>query len=221
MDENGPVHKIITPLWPQANGQAESFMKPLTKAIRAALTSKRPWRKELKKFLLNYRATPHSTTGYSPAELLFNRKINTKLPQLTTESKSKTHQALKKRDASEKEKMKKNCDKASHAKESEIDVGDKVLVKQVKNNKFSTKFDARPYKVTRKKGTMITAERNDHTITRNVSHFKKLPTDLKEDTMSDFEDDIDFDDLQDAAIPRRYPVRERRQVQRYGQNIHI
>ena len=221
MDENGPVHKRITPLWPQANGQAESFMKPLTKAIRAALISKRSWRKELNKFLLNYRATPHSTTGYSPAELLFNRKINTKLPQLTTESKSKTHRALKKRDAEEKEKMKKNRDKASRAKESEIDVGDTVLVKQVKNNKFSTKFDARPYKVTRKKGTMITAERNDHTITRNVSHFKKLPNDMNDETMSDLEDDIDFDDLQEDATPRRYPIRERRQVQRYGQNIHI
>ena len=33
MDENGPVHKHITPLWPQANAPAENFMKPLTKAI--------------------------------------------------------------------------------------------------------------------------------------------------------------------------------------------
>ena len=73
-------------------------------------------------------------------------------------------------------------------------------MKQVKNNKFSTKFYARPYKVTRKKGAMITAERNDHTITRNFSHFKKLPNDMNDDTMSDFEDDIDFDDLQEDAI---------------------
>ena len=29
-----------------------------------------------------YRSTPHSTTGLSPAELLFGRKIRTKLPQL-------------------------------------------------------------------------------------------------------------------------------------------
>ena len=29
-----------------------------------------------------YRSTPHSTTGVSPAELLFNRKLRTKLPQL-------------------------------------------------------------------------------------------------------------------------------------------
>lgn len=31
------------------------------------------------RFLLHYRSTPHTTTGKSPAELLFNRKINTRL----------------------------------------------------------------------------------------------------------------------------------------------
>lgn len=28
--ENGIHHQKITPLWPQANGEAENFMKPLT-----------------------------------------------------------------------------------------------------------------------------------------------------------------------------------------------
>ena len=34
--ENGIFHQKITPLWPQANGEAENFMKPLTKAIRSS-----------------------------------------------------------------------------------------------------------------------------------------------------------------------------------------
>ena len=38
---------------------------------------------ELNKFLLAYRSTPHSTTGKSPAELLFRRVLNTKMPELT------------------------------------------------------------------------------------------------------------------------------------------
>ena len=29
-----------------------------------------------------YRSTPHTTTGVSPAELLFRRKIRTKLPEV-------------------------------------------------------------------------------------------------------------------------------------------
>ena len=36
MEENGITHQKITPLWPQANSEAENFMKPLTKAIHSA-----------------------------------------------------------------------------------------------------------------------------------------------------------------------------------------
>ena len=82
MEEKGIKHSRITPLWPQANSEAENFMKPVTKAIRAAHAEGRDWRKDLYQFLLNYRATPHSTTGFAPFELLFNCKIKTKLPQI-------------------------------------------------------------------------------------------------------------------------------------------
>ena len=82
MRENGIDHRRIIPLWPQADSEAERFMKPLTKAIRSAHVEGKTWRKHLYKFLLNYRTTPHSTTGFAPAELLFNRKVRNKLPQL-------------------------------------------------------------------------------------------------------------------------------------------
>ena len=39
-------------------------------------------REELNRFLLAYRSMPHSTTGKSPAELLFRRKLTTKMPDL-------------------------------------------------------------------------------------------------------------------------------------------
>eukprot|EP00795_Rhopilema_esculentum_P009696 gene9696-18159_t len=49
-------------------------------------------------------------------------------------------------------------DKKRHAKESDIAIGDTVLVKQQYKNKFSSRFDKAPYKVIQRKGTMITAE---------------------------------------------------------------
>ena len=52
------------------------------KAVHAAHTEKKNWKKEIYSFLLNYRATPHTTTAFPPSELLFNRKIRTKLPQV-------------------------------------------------------------------------------------------------------------------------------------------
>ena len=82
MEENSIEHQRITPLWPQANGEAENFMKPLAKAVRSAHAEGKLWTEHLYKFLLNYRTTPRTTTGYTPATLLFNRKVCNKLPQL-------------------------------------------------------------------------------------------------------------------------------------------
>ena len=67
MVEIGTKHQKITPLWPQANSEVENFMKPLTKTIRATRIEKKDRKTELYTFLLNYRATPHSTTGYPPS----------------------------------------------------------------------------------------------------------------------------------------------------------
>ena len=48
--------------------------------MQIAHNKRRDWQKEMQKFLLGYRSTPHSTTGVSPVKLLFGRKIRSKLP---------------------------------------------------------------------------------------------------------------------------------------------
>ena len=47
----------------------------------AVIGNKDP-RMQLQRHLKMYRATPHPTTGRSPAELLFARKFRTKLPDV-------------------------------------------------------------------------------------------------------------------------------------------
>ena len=81
-------------------------MKPLTKTVRAAHTEKKDWKKELHTFLLNYRVTPHSTTGFPPSELLFNRLIRMKLPQVISVQDSKKDAAVRLKDERAKSKMK-------------------------------------------------------------------------------------------------------------------
>ena len=74
-------HGKITPMWPQANGQAESFMKSLGKIIRVGVTQKQNWQQQLDEFLMSYRATPHPATNCPPATLMFpNRRYKTRLP---------------------------------------------------------------------------------------------------------------------------------------------
>ena len=77
--ERGFTHRKITPLWPQANGEAERFMRSLGKAIKAAVVEKRNWKSQINTFLRHYRATPHCTTGLSPSEMLTKRKLRTEI----------------------------------------------------------------------------------------------------------------------------------------------
>ena len=121
-------------------------------------------------FLLHYRITPHSTTLISPSGSLYNRKIRCKIP---TYEEVKDNE-LTQRDKLSKEKTKTYFNKRFGARVSRIKVGDFVLVKQPKINKLTSKFDPKPYQVNTIKGTMITARRPNHQITRNVQHFKFL-----------------------------------------------
>jgi hypothetical protein len=54
-------------------------MRTIQKTLRAAHLENKNWKQELFLFLRNCRATPHSTTGVSPAELLFGRKLTVKI----------------------------------------------------------------------------------------------------------------------------------------------
>ena len=58
-------------------------MQPLGEALKAAKVDGQPWKQELNRFLLQYRTTPHGTTGVPPSEILFNRAVKGKIPVIT------------------------------------------------------------------------------------------------------------------------------------------
>eukprot|EP00794_Sanderia_malayensis_P004215 gene4215-4778_t len=124
--------------------------------------------------------------------------------------------------------MKNYADTRNRSKESNINIGDVVLVKQPKRNKFTTRFNPDKYSVIAKNGTMITAENSKgHKITRNISFFRKVDfkMDASDIDSSDGYDDDHDDDVENRDEPivmqRRYPLRnERRRVARFGQNIY-
>ena len=76
LKENGIEHRRTTPLWPQANGEIEKQNRSILKRLRIAQAEGRNWRSEIDDFLMMYRITPHSTTGVSPAELLFGTTVS-------------------------------------------------------------------------------------------------------------------------------------------------
>lgn len=70
------------PYWPQANGEVERQNRTILKRLRISQELGKDWRLELRKFLLAYHSTVHPTTGKSPAELMFGRRIRNKLPSI-------------------------------------------------------------------------------------------------------------------------------------------
>jgi transposase InsO family protein len=188
--ELGFQHRRITPVWSQANGEAERFMRTLNKNIRASNIEGRNWKREVVRFLRQYRATPHASTGIAPAEALNGRKMKVLLPEthLPVDRKSD----IRETDLRKKMKMKSYADEKRHARESDTKIGDTVIVKQTKHNKLSTPYDPRPYTVQDRKGSMVTARRGEQTITRNLSKFKRVHP-------SAVEEEITFDGLHDAS----------------------
>ena len=92
--------------------------------------------------MLDYRNSPHSTTGETPAKLLFNREMRTEIPQYKEKLQGRHHKEAKRKDEVAKEKTK--------VATTDIEVGDKVLLKLKKTNKVSTIYGKTKYTV---KGT--------------------------------------------------------------------
>ena len=107
---------------------------------------------------------------------------------------------------------------------SNINVGDTVLVKQKKTNKFSTNFAPTAYTVVRVKGSKIVARRSSHYITRNASFFKRLTRKGEREEDESIIDQTERTPLppqqqQQMAEPRR-STRNRTQIQHYGHPIN-
>ena len=101
------------------------------KRVRIAQAEGRDWRSELDKFLIMYRSTAHTIMGVSLSELLFGRKIGTKLPKLIDYNVDDI--AVRDRNAEMKEKGRLYADTRRGAKDSDIHSGDKVLIKQARS----------------------------------------------------------------------------------------
>ena len=160
---------------PESTGLVEAFMKHLKKIFHTAVVAKEDPYLQINTHLMQFRATPHPTTGKSPAELLFGRKFHTTLPDLRKNPAAKRTDILEARgsDATEKQRMKAYKDSRNNVRPHCIKHGDKVLLKR-KSNKRNSPYDPVPYTVTEIWGTQIQAEREGRTKTRDAQRWKKI-----------------------------------------------
>ena len=162
-----------------------------------------------------------------PAQLLFNRNIQGKLPTIAPSLIVNRHNEAQANQGKQRDKEKQYADNRRHVRPSNIKIGDQVLVKQRKHNKLATNFSPKPYTVIAIKGSKVVAENKDHRITRNSSFFRKIP---KVKQMSEEEDDegpvvrtrenaveIQQEDQHDVL---RRSTRNRMPTEHYGLPVH-
>ena len=76
---NGVKHRPISPYHPASNGAAERVVQTVKRALQAGLRAGGSLEQSLSAFLLQYRTTPHATTGVAPCTLKFGRDLRTRL----------------------------------------------------------------------------------------------------------------------------------------------
>ena len=117
LSDNGVKHVTVSPYSPASNGLAErgvqTFKSSIIKINKGCL------REKVCRFLTRYRTNINSTTGVTPSELLFNRKIRTHLDLL--------HPSLQNHVHKQQLSQKRQHDKT--AKDRLIDVEDRVFVR--------------------------------------------------------------------------------------------
>ncbi|MEW8584399.1 MAG: RNase H-like domain-containing protein, partial [Candidatus Thiodiazotropha sp.] len=176
--EMGFRHHRVTPEHPRANGEAESFMKVLNKTEQIAHNEGRSSSTAIQNMLMGYRSTPHPATGYSPYEALMRRNVKTKLdyqPLAEKPNIQNMEAEITKRDTEYKKRWGKQH-RHPACQEHSFKVGDKVLLKRKKVNKWSTAHEKDHYVIVGLNGSAIKARRESdgRTVTRDAAKFKIL-----------------------------------------------
>ena len=115
---NGIVHTKVAPYHPSSNGLAERAVKIFKTGVKKQ--SGGTWSDQIARFLFQYRITPHTTTGISPAELMFGRKVQSRLDKLKPCPERKVQH--------QQERQKLDHDRRS-SKFRHFELGEKVFVK--------------------------------------------------------------------------------------------
>ena len=124
------IHHIKTAVYkPSTNGLAENMVKTFKMFLKT--TEGGDIQKKLDQFLFKYRNTPHVTTGVTPSELMFGRKVRTVFDLLKPKE-------IKDR-VLQKQKLQKFYRDPKRSRNFDINPSDKILIKDFScnNNKWS------------------------------------------------------------------------------------
>jgi hypothetical protein len=163
-------------------------MKNLSKCLKNSQVSAQTFEQELREFLKAYRATPHSSTGVAPNDLLFKPKPSTVgLPNTMDD----IDMRARKNDKIAKAKQTAYANKRYRTKAHQFRVGDMVRLLQTVKGKSATTYFKMPFKIIALNGTMATIKRNGTEYARNVSMLKLVEPSTKRKVTQQSEYEMD------------------------------
>ena len=165
-EEWGIRHITSSPHFHQANGAAERAVR----TAKAMLENDDPHQA-----LLDYRATPHSATGVSPAEALMGRRLRTRLPVLPKLLKPQQpdQAALLASDEKAKRRYKESYDQRHGAKPLPgLETGQPVLIKLDDERRWTKAGVIQD----RDDRTYLVRTQNGNVLRRNRRHLQAVPS---------------------------------------------
>ena len=231
-NDNGISHVKTFPYHPQANN-AETFMKPLGKTMKIAHHHRQDKSQALNSLLANYRATPHTSTGMAPGDVLFRHGYRADGPQRNAIPEEELRHALNE-DHERRRRRSDQMNASKYRNQQQLHPGDVVITRNNKRtSKFQPLFDPTPRIVEHTEPGGATCMAADGTIQRrHIDDIKPIalnddPTqvvvneEVGESSTAEERDIVEQDPAillkipSPQQIPRR-STREKKPIERYG-----
>ena len=221
-EQEGFYPRRVTPLHPQGNSESEQLMKLVKKALQLCKLYGYAFEEEIHRQLFNFRATPSTTTGKSPAQLVGKRRYyQHHLGDLTRNDKN-----IKPIDREElKEITQANHEKSDqkdkwNSREHDLKVGDKVLVDLNTNDpkkKPVFPYETELYTVVDVYKSQITARSpSGKQVVRHSTKFKKYTGEVSKDKGGIPKQKPKAHDRKDGDLKQESPVADKRRLRRDG-----
>jgi hypothetical protein len=177
MQVKGIKHHLVCPYYPQGNSSIERFFRNLKKFVKTCSLQKLELKSELSNFLRMFRNTPSRGTGRTPASLILSFEPQMDFPSGGKEPHT-DFQELKKYNMDYKRKAKLYTDNNTNRRESELEEGDTVLIKNIRPRKADPVYRNEPYTIIRRapgsNKVELQNETGDRSYTRPLSHLKRI-----------------------------------------------
>ncbi|XP_062711240.1 uncharacterized protein K02A2.6-like [Aedes albopictus] len=172
------IRKAV-PLSPQSNGAVERQNQGIIKAMSASRIDGRNWRNALQEYVHRHNTlVPHSRLAVTPFELMVGWKHRGTFPSLWggASNEELDREEVRDRDAETKLSSKMYADSVRGARESNIKIGDVVLLAQQKRNKTDPTFSSERYRVVAREGAkVVVISKAGVQYARNVQEVKRAP----------------------------------------------